>query len=399
MWHCWQRAHRGQYAACSASHFQIKACHAHPPRPCQCHSRLVDGCRSEGQFGPSGRAHGDGGYRRSAVARRPQVQSRQSGLVGSRPFRAVERPRLDAPVFGAAPDGLSPVDGRDQEFSAVRLEDGRPSGARGASRDRNHYRAPGPRFCQRRRHGIGRAHPRRHIQSSRPRHHRSSYLCVPRRRLHDGRDFPRGRFICRGAEARQAHCGVRQQRYFHRRQGGRLVRRQHGGALRGLWLACAAARRRSKQRRRRSRLRRGTRRNRAPVADLRADGDRLGGPQQAGHRIHARRSHGQRGNRRDAPQFGMDCAALRNTGGHSGGLGHARQGCARRSGVARPLHGIQERIPRVEHRAHAAHAGRAAERLCRTPECLHRPDAGRGQGARHAPGVAGGLECDRSLHA
>ncbi len=47
----------------------------------------------------------------------------------------------------------------------------------------------------------------------------------------------------------------------------------------------------------------------------------------------------------------------------------------------------------------AAHAGRAAERFCRTHECLHRPDAGRGQGARHAPGVAGGLECDRSVHA
>ena len=47
------------------------------------------------------------------------------GLVGPRPLRAVERPRIHAAVFRAASHRLSPVDRGAEEFSAVRLEDAR----------------------------------------------------------------------------------------------------------------------------------------------------------------------------------------------------------------------------------------------------------------------------------
>ena len=59
------------------------------------------------QFGPPRHAHGHGRHRRGAVARLPEAQPGQSALVGPRPLRAVQRPRLDAAVFAAAPDRLS----------------------------------------------------------------------------------------------------------------------------------------------------------------------------------------------------------------------------------------------------------------------------------------------------
>ena len=64
-------------------------------------------------------------------------------------------------------------------------------------------------------------------------------------------------------------------------------------ALRGLWVARHSPRRRSGQRCGRSRSRRGARRHGQTVADLRQDRDRVGRSEQAGHRIHARRAHGQ----------------------------------------------------------------------------------------------------------
>src|SRR5450631_4751786 len=48
-------------------------------------------------------------------------------MVGSRPFRIVQRPCLNVAVFAAAPHGLSIADGRTEEIPAVRLiEPGHP---------------------------------------------------------------------------------------------------------------------------------------------------------------------------------------------------------------------------------------------------------------------------------
>ena len=81
--------------------------HAHTPRTRQCHPRPGHGRRPAGQLRPSGRAHGHGGHGRGAVAGVPQAQSGQPALVEPRPLRALERPRLDDAVCGAAPARLS----------------------------------------------------------------------------------------------------------------------------------------------------------------------------------------------------------------------------------------------------------------------------------------------------
>ena len=139
-------------------------------------------------------------------ARLPEAQPGEPDLAGSRPLRAVERPRLDAAVFAAAPDRLSARHRRPAELPPAGLAHRRASGARAgtsASRPppvRSARASPmpsawrSPRSCW----------PR---QFNRPGHddRRSPHLGVPRRRLPDGRHLARGLLARRHAEARQAH--------------------------------------------------------------------------------------------------------------------------------------------------------------------------------------------------
>ncbi len=173
-------------------------------------------------------------------------------VAGPRPLRAVERPRLDAAVLAAAPDGLSARDRAAQELPPVRLAHGRAPRARPAPRHRDHHRParPGPR--QRRRHGARREDPGRDLQPPGPRGGRPPHLGVPRRRLPDGRHLARSVLARRHAQARQAHLLLRRQRHLHRRRGARLVHRRHAEALRGLRLARGARRRRPRPGRRSS---------------------------------------------------------------------------------------------------------------------------------------------------
>ncbi len=91
---------------------------------------------------------------------------------------------------------------------------------------------------------------------------------------------------------------------------------------------------RSGQRRHCGRLGRSAGGDCAPVVDMRQDRDRLGSAEQAGHSFHARRSSRRRGDRRHPQESRMDLAAVRNPGGHSRRLGHARQRRAGRAGMA-----------------------------------------------------------------
>src|SRR6202011_5807391 len=50
----------------------------------QRHPRPRDGCRAEGQLGPSGHADGHGGYRRSPVAQVPALQPEESRVARPR---------------------------------------------------------------------------------------------------------------------------------------------------------------------------------------------------------------------------------------------------------------------------------------------------------------------------
>ncbi|MCK7491010.1 MAG: hypothetical protein MZW92_03885 [Comamonadaceae bacterium] len=127
-------------------------------------------------------------------------------MAGPRPLRAVERPRLDAALFAAAPDGLPARRSSElQSFRQFGSHTAGPPGGRPAPRHRDDDRParPGPR--QRRRHGA-RREDRSPPTFNRPGHavvdHRT--YGVPRRRLPDGGRLARGLLARRHAQARQA---------------------------------------------------------------------------------------------------------------------------------------------------------------------------------------------------
>ena len=74
------------------------------------------------------------------------------------------------------------------------------------------------------------------VQPPGARHRRPPQLCLPGRRLPDGRHQPRGRLAGRRVGPEQADRAVRRQRHQHRRRGAGLVPRRHAGALSRLWL-------------------------------------------------------------------------------------------------------------------------------------------------------------------
>jgi hypothetical protein len=80
--------------------------------------------------------------------------------------------------------------------------------------------------------------------TARPRDRRPPHLCLPRRRLPDGRHFARGLRAGRHLGPGQADRLLGRQRHFHRRPRRGLVHRRHAEALRSLRLACDAERRR-----------------------------------------------------------------------------------------------------------------------------------------------------------
>ena len=140
---------------------------------CQCSAGAGDGCGGGGEERASGDADGNGSNRARALARRAAAQPVASALAGPRPFRAVERPRLDAAVRAAAPHRLRSADRGAEAIPPAPLEDARAPGARPHRRGRDHHRAAraGPR--QRGRHGAGRAPARRALQPSGARDRRS----------------------------------------------------------------------------------------------------------------------------------------------------------------------------------------------------------------------------------
>ncbi len=215
-----------------------------PARAGQRHPRAFHGRGAEGQLRPSRRPHGHGRHRRSPVERLPQAQPGAPEVGGSRPLRAVQRPRLDAALFAAAPDRLRPADGGNQEFPPAPFQDPGPSRIRLRARRRDHHRPAGPGHHQRRGHGHRREGAGRPVQPRRSSHRRSLYLCIPRRRLPDGRHLARGLLAGRHAGPGQADRVLRRQRHLDRRPRRGLVHRQYPEAFRGLRLARGARRRR-----------------------------------------------------------------------------------------------------------------------------------------------------------
>ena len=75
-----------------------------------------------------------------------------------------------------------------------------------------------------------------------------------------------------------------------------------------------------------------------------------------GHGLDARRAAGRRGDRQNPRKPALELAAVRNSRGHSRGVGHAREGCTGGTGAAREIHALQGRIPCANH---AQDAGKA----------------------------------------
>ena len=185
-----------------------------------------DGRRAEGGLGPSRDRDGARPGRVRALHGDDEARPAGARLARPRPLRALGRPRLHAPVRGAAPDGLRPHDGRPQGVPPVGLEDARASRVAAHPRRQRHDGPARPGRRQRRRHGDRRAHARRALQPARPRDHRPPHVRDLLRRRHDGGRLRRGLLDRRLPRPRQALPDLRRQQDHDR---GLDRPRVHGG--------------------------------------------------------------------------------------------------------------------------------------------------------------------------
>ncbi len=179
----------------------------------------------------------------------------QSALGRPRPLRAVQRPCVDAAVRAAASHRLRFADERAAQLPPTAQPHAGPPRSGPDARRRDHHRPAGPGHRQCRRHGAGRKAAGAGVQPPWPRRGRPPHLCLPRRRLHDGRHQPRSQRAGRCMEAEQAGGAVRRQRHQHRRRRQTLVHRRRQAALPGLRLERHRADRRQRCRQRRRRAR------------------------------------------------------------------------------------------------------------------------------------------------
>ena len=218
-----------------------EALHRH--RPHAGHGR-----RAAGELRPSGHADGPRAARVPAVDAPPALRPEGSGLDGSRPVRAVGRPRVDAALLGALPERLRPRAGRPEAVPAVGEPHARAPGVRLHARRRDDDRPARPGRRQRGRlRGRGGA-PRGDVQPRRARDPGPPHVVHLRRRRPDGRRVARGG-VLRGAQpAREADRLLRRQPDHDRGAHEPHVQRRRREALRGLRLARAARRGRQRPR-------------------------------------------------------------------------------------------------------------------------------------------------------
>ena len=204
--------------------------------------------------------------------------------------------------------GLQPLARGAEALPPVAVGDAGPSGVPPHRRRRGDDGAARAGVRERRRHGLRRALPRRHVQPAAPRDRRPPRLRDLLRRRPDGGRLVRGGVARRHERARQAHLLLRRQPHHDRRHDVDLVHRGSRAALRGARLARAVGRRRRTTSTRcatRSRTRRPRRRKPSmvdrPLAHRlrRAEGGRHGEVA----RLAARR--GQRSRRRSGRSAGI----------------------------------------------------------------------------------------------
>ena len=209
---------------------------------------------AEGAIRPCRRADGLRAGRLHAVAGVSALRPGRSAVGQPRPFRAVERPCLDAALCAAAPcracgalDGQRVTDRpggeprRHQEFPPARQRHARASGIRPHHRRRDHDRPARPGLRQQRRHGDRVALARRALQPAALHAVRLRRLRDLQRRRHDGRRRQRGGVARRPSRPRQSVLDLRQQHGDHRRpHQARLHRGRRDAASRAIAGTCCA---------------------------------------------------------------------------------------------------------------------------------------------------------------
>ena len=329
----------------------------------------LDGRGPAGQLGPSRDPDGARADRARPLHARHGPRAVAPGLARPRPLRPLVRPRLDAPLLGAAPHGLRRLARRHQELPPARLAVRRPPRVRARAGDRDDDRPARPGHRHRGRPRARRAHARGAAEPARPRDRRPPHVRDRLRRRPPGGRRVGGLLAGRPPRPRPPDLLLRRQPHLDRGRHRAVVLRGRAHALRGLRLARAEPRRGPRPRSHRGG---GPRRagRRAPVADRRPHPHRARLAQQAGHPRRPRRA--ARGGRGPAHQGGLRLPEPR-------AVLHPRRGArvlprvraarrAARGGVARALRGLPHRAPARRRRARAD-AGAASCPTAGTPTC------------------------------
>ncbi len=312
------------------------------------------------ELGPSGRADGARAARLRALESRDALRSGRSDLAQPRPLRAVERPRVDAPLVDPAPHGRESGQPRVRSARAAVGVARRHRALPPAGQPRTRSSGVSPRVRRgdddgsaraghrdQRRDGDGAEVPRRALQPAGLHRLRLRHLRNLRRRMPHGR-HRRGSGVARGPpRARQPVLDLRQQSHHDRRQHAHRV---HGGRRRPvprLPVERAARGRRQRPRADRARASRFQAHQAPPDADHPGHAHRLRLAASAGHRRGTRRAARCRGG--EAHQ-----ARIRLAGGcavpgagrcvRAFRAGHRCAGCEGPRGLERP-HGALSRRP------------------------------------------------------
>ena len=255
------------------------------------------------------RADGPGRRRLRALGQSSALRPEGSELGPARSLRAVERPRVDAPVRAAPSLRFRPHGRGPGEVPAARLAHAGPSRVRRDRRRRADDGPPRPGLRPRRRHGPRGAHDALAVRRRRGRRFggiriadgrvtrggsrsaRSTFrLRVRRRRGSDGRCGLGGRFLRRHPRPRQSHLPLRRQLDHDRRRDPDHLPRERARALPRLRLARHRRGRRPGSQRPRAGARDRSPRDRSSDTDRPEDPDRTRRPEFRGQEQGPRRS-------------------------------------------------------------------------------------------------------------
>ena len=329
-------------------------------------------CRRACGVGTSGHADGRGCDGTRLVDASSAPRPRGSRVGRPRPVRAVGGPRKHAALQPALPDRLRAHARRPQAIPALGKPNPRAPRTRSDEGHRSHDRPARAGLRERGRNGDRGTVARCHVQSSRPRHRRSSDVRPrERRRLDGGRLVGGG--VARGQPPpRSTDRSLRREQHHALGHDQRRVLRRRRCALRRLWLARPGDRRDGRRSGRRG-AHRGSRRRASAVSDRGAHAHRIREPAQARHVRGAWRAARKErsptdeasvrlARRRRVSRAGRGPAGVRRSA-------HARRSAAERVGAGNGC--VSRRPSGARRRARARGGGRASAAVGREAPRVH----------------------------